>query len=191
MLRAFLAIDLPGSLRAALARYQENLKQSGADVRWGPVGNIHLTLKFFGQLPESEVEPICQAALGVAVGVPPLNLQVAGAGAFPNPRSPRVVWVGLAGDLEPLGVLYRRLEAAFASLGHLPEGRPFHPHLTLGRVRSPAGRERLTRMLQEVDPPQCPGFRVGEMILFRSQLSPQGSTYTPLKVIPLGPGGGR
>ncbi len=186
MVRAFLAIDLPGSLRGALARYQDKLKQSSADVRWVPVGNVHLTLKFFGQLPEKDVDPICEAAQGVAASVAPFELQVAGAGAFPNPRSPRVIWVGLGGDLEALGAFYQMLESAFASLGHLPEGRPFHPHLTLGRVRSPAGRERLTRMLQEVPPPESPGFQVGEVILFRSQLSPQGSTYTPLKVIALG-----
>jgi 2'-5' RNA ligase len=186
MLRAFLAIDPPGSLRPGLARVQEELKLSGADVRWVPVGNIHLTLKFFGQLPEDEVEPLSQAALGVAAGLPPFSLRVAGTGAFPNLKSPRVVWLGLEGDLEVLQTFHRRLEAAFATLGHLPEGRPLHPHLTLGRVRSPAGRERLSRMLQDLPRPGWPSFQVSEVVLFRSNLSPQGATYTPLKVISLG-----
>jgi 2'-5' RNA ligase len=186
MIRAFLAIDLPGSLRLGLAQVQGKLKESGADVRWVPVGNIHLTLKFFGNVPEGEVEALAEAARRVAENQAPFELQVTGAGAFPSLKSPRVVWLGLADEVAALAQFYHRLEKAFAALGHLPEDRPFHPHLTLGRVRSPAGRERLARMLQELPPPQWPPFPVKELILFRSTLSPQGSTYTPLKIIPLG-----
>jgi 2'-5' RNA ligase len=186
MIRAFLAIELPGSLHPTLARVQERLKKSGADVRWVPVGNIHLTLKFLGQLPEDGVKPLTEAARGVAAGQAPFRLQVTGAGAFPTVRNPRVIWLGIGGDLPVLAPLYHRLEAAFASLGHLPEDRPFHPHLTLGRVRSPAGRDRLSRMLQELPPVDSPPFPVSEIVLFRSTLSPQGSTYTALQVIPLG-----
>jgi len=186
MIRAFLAIDLPPGLRPPLAQVQEELKRSGADVRWVPVSNIHLTLKFFGQLPEGEVEPLTQAAQEVAASQAPFELQITTPGAFPSLKSPRVVWVGIGGEVLSLAQFYRRLETALATLGHLPEGRPFHPHLTLGRVRSPAGRERLAKMLKELAVPQWPPFKVNEIILFRSNLSPQGSTYTPLKVIPLG-----
>jgi len=186
MIRAFLAIDLPASLRPGLGRVQEELKKSAADVRWVPVGNIHLTLKFFGQLPEGEVEPLTQAAKEVAAAQAPFKLQITGAGAFPSLNNPRVVWVGIGGEVLSLAEFYRRLETALAALGHLPEGRPFHPHLTLGRVRSPGGRERLTKILKGLPVPDWPPFKVNELILFRSNLSPQGSTYTPLKVIPLG-----
>jgi RNA 2',3'-cyclic 3'-phosphodiesterase len=186
MIRAFLAIDLPSSLRPTLALIQGELKRSGADVRWVPVGNIHLTLKFFGQLPENQVEPLTQAARQVAAGQEPFQLQLTKAGAFPSLRNPRVLWLGLGGDVIVLAQFYHRLEKVFATLGHVPEERPLHPHLTLGRLRSPAGREGLTKVLQELPAPQGPAFQVGEIILFRSQLSPQGSTYTPLAVIPLG-----
>jgi 2'-5' RNA ligase len=186
MIRAFLAIDLPGSLRPGLALVQGELKKSGADVRWVPVGNIHLTLKFFGNLPEEEVEPITRAAREVARQQAPFHLEVTRAGAFPSLTNPRVVWLGLGGDAVVLAHFYHRLEKAFTALGHLPEGRPFHPHLTLGRVRSPHGREHLGQMLRELPAPQWAPFPVGEIILFRSNLSPQGATYTPLKVIPLG-----
>lgn len=186
MIRAFLAIDLPASLRSGLAQVQEELKKSGADVRWVPVGNIHLTLKFFGQLPEGEVEPVGRAAQEVAAGQAPFALQVVGAGAFPSLKNPRVVWLGFGGEVLVLAQFYRRLETTLAALGHLAEGRPFHPHLTLGRMRSPKGREQLATMLKELAVAELPPFKVNEIILFRSNLSPQGSTYTPLKVITLG-----
>jgi 2'-5' RNA ligase len=186
MIRAFLAIDLPGSLRLGLAQVQGKLKESGADVRWVPVGNIHLTLKFFGNVPDGDVEAISAAAREVAAKQAPFQLQVTEPGAFPSVKSPRVVWLGLGGEVVPLAQFYHRLEKAFATLGHLPEDRAFHPHLTLGRVKSPQGRERLARLLQELPPLQWPPFLVKQVILFRSTLSPQGSTYTPLKVIPLG-----
>jgi 2'-5' RNA ligase len=186
MIRAFLAIDLPDSLRPQLALVQGELKKSGADVRWVPVGNIHLTLKFFGNIPDGDVDAITQAAREVAEQQAPFQLQITEAGAFPNTKSPRVVWVGLGGDVVPLTQFYYRLEKAFATLGYLPEGRAFNAHLTLGRVKSPAGRHRLAQMLERLPPLEGPAFEVKEVILFRSVLSPQGSTYTRLKVIPLG-----
>jgi 2'-5' RNA ligase len=186
MIRAFLAIDLPDSLRPQLALVQGELKRSEADVRWVPVGNIHLTLKFFGHLPEAEVDPLAQAAREVAQHQAPFQLQVTEAGAFPSPKSPRVIWLGIGGDVIPLAQMYHRLEKAFAALGHLPEGRAFNPHLTLGRVKSPAGRHKLAQMLERMPPLDGPRFKVSEIILFKSTLTPQGSIYTPLKVIPLG-----
>jgi RNA 2',3'-cyclic 3'-phosphodiesterase len=186
MIRAFLAIELPDSLRSGLAQVQEELKRSRADVRWVAPGNIHLTLKFFGNVPDDEIETLAAAARQVAAESAPLQLQVTLAGAFPSLNAPRVVWLGLGGDLVPLTQLFYRLEKAYATLGHPPEGRAFNPHLTLGRVKSPANRERLARLLAKLPPLNWPPFEVKELILFQSVLSPQGSKYTALKVIPLG-----
>jgi len=186
MIRAFLAIELPEALRPGLALVQEELKRSRAEVRWAPPGNIHLTLKFFGNVPDDEIGALALAARQAAATEQPFHLQVTVAGAFPSPKAPRVVWLGLGGDLVPLTRLYHNLEKAFAALGFLPEGRAFNPHLTLGRVKSPANRERLAGMLAKLPPLNWPPFEVKELILFQSVLSPQGSKYTPLKVIPLG-----
>jgi len=186
MPRIFLAIDLPMSLRPLLTRVQAELKQSGADVRWVPAGNVHLTLKFFGEIPETQVEPLAQAAARVAAGQAPFQLHVTVAGAFPSPKNPRVVWLGLGGDLEVLRHFHQQLERAFADLGYPPEDRPFAAHLTLGRVKSPAGRHELTRRLAQLPACDGPPFPVREIVLFQSRLSPQGATYTPLKIIPLG-----
>jgi RNA 2',3'-cyclic 3'-phosphodiesterase len=186
MIRAFLAIDLPDALRAKLALVQGELKKSGADVRWVAVGNIHLTLKFFGNVPDADIDLLGKAAREAAAAHPPLQLQVTKAGAFPNIRSPRVVWVGLGGELIPLTQLYHQLEKSFAALGYPPEDRAFSPHLTLGRVKSPANRHRLAQMLEKLPPLDWPPFAVDQLILFQSVLSPRGSTYTPLQVAPLG-----
>lgn len=186
MIRAFLALELPDALRSGLAQVQEELKRSRADVRWVPVGNIHLTLKFFGNVPDGEIEALAQAARDAAAATTPLQLQATGAGAFPSPNAPRVVWLGLGGDMVPLAQLFYRLEKAFATLGYPPEGRAFNPHLTLGRVKSPANREKLAKMLAKMPPVEWPPFTVKELILFHSVLSPQGSKYTPLEVIKLG-----
>jgi 2'-5' RNA ligase len=186
MIRAFLAIELPDALRPGLAQVQGELKRSHADVRWVQVGNIHLTLKFFGNVPEDEIDALALAARQAAAESAPLQLQATGVGAFPSPLSPRVVWLGLGGDVLPLTQLFYRLEKAFTTLGYLPEGRAFNPHLTLGRVKSPANRERLARLLEKLPPVDWPPFEVKELTLFQSVLSPQGSKYTALKVIPLG-----
>lgn len=186
MIRCFLALDLPDALRPQLALVQGELKRSNADVRWVQVGNIHLTLKFFGNVPDNEIDPITQAAREVAAGQAPFKLQVTQAGAFPGMKNPRVIWLGLGGDLIPLAQMYHRLEKAFAALGHLPEGRPFNPHLTLGRVKSPANRHRLAQALEKLAPLNWPPFQVNEIILFKSTLTPKGSIYTPLQVMPLG-----
>jgi 2'-5' RNA ligase len=185
MVRAFLALDLPDTLRPQLALVQGELKQSEADVRWVQVGNIHLTLKFFGNVPDEEIEPIARAAREVAGQQAPFRLAVTQAGAFPNMKSPRVIWLGLGGDVIPLTQMYHKLEKAFAALGYPPEGRAFSPHLTLGRVKSPANRHRLAQRLEKLPPLKWPPFQVNEIILFRSTLTPKGSIYTQLQVIKL------
>jgi 2'-5' RNA ligase len=186
MIRAFLAIELPASLRSILSQAQDELKKSGADVKWVPVGNIHITLKFFGNITDFQVADISEAVTAMAANQEPFYLTVTAAGAFPSPKSPRVVWLGIGGDLEVLRDFHRRLETAFAALGFTPEDRPFSPHLTLGRVKSPSGRVALSRCLVQLPIPSPTPFQVGEIVLFRSILSPKGATYLPLKVMSLG-----
>ncbi len=123
MIRAFLAIELPDALRPGLAQVQGELKRSRADVRWVPVGNIHLTLKFFGNVPDDEIDALARAARAAAAQSAPLQLQVTVAGAFPSPNAPRVVWLGLGGDLLPLTRLYYRPGEGLRRPG-LSAGRP-------------------------------------------------------------------
>jgi len=186
MIRAFLAIDLPENYLVGLTAVQDYLKKSGADVRWTKVSSIHLTLKFFGDISEDQVETITVAASPITGVTPAFSLKGQGVGTFPNPKSPRVIWLGLSGETEILASLVQDLEQALAPLGFPPEKRKFTPHLTLGRVRSSQGREVLGRLLQSVPLPDFQDFQVEHLVLYRSTLRPQGALYTPLEKIALG-----
>ena len=188
-IRAFVAIELPEGLRAGLGRIQGQLKPGHEGVvRWVDPKGIHLTLKFLGNIAESKVPAVVEAVRSAAAGVGHLRLGVGGAGAFPNLQAPRVVWVGLGGDLENLTALQKATDRALAALGFPPEGRPFTPHLTLGRVRDTASREErralgeaVGRLKAEASAP----MEVGSVSLMRSQLTPAGAIYTCLASIPL------
>ncbi|MGQ9922070.1 MAG: RNA 2',3'-cyclic phosphodiesterase [Desulfobacca sp.] len=185
MIRAFLAIDVPPDYRAGMAEVQEVLKKSGADVRWVSPANIHLTLKFFGDISDSQVEAITSAAAAIAAATSAFQLQAQGVGTFPNAKNPRVVWLGLGGQTDVLAELVQHLEDALLPLGFPAEKRRFTPHLTLGRVHSGRGRQELQRQLENLMLPAFQEFTVTKMVLYQSTLRPQGAVYTPLRQIGL------
>src|SRR5512143_3510042 len=138
-IRTFIAIEIPDSIKAAMADVQKELRKTGADVGWTRPEGVHLTLKFLGPV-EAELIPKLAAAVETAIkDEAPLAVEVKGTGVFPSARAPRVVWLGLGGDINVLAGIARKVDAACEGLGFKPDGRPFKPHLTLGRVRSPKG----------------------------------------------------
>ncbi|HWQ70042.1 MAG TPA: RNA 2',3'-cyclic phosphodiesterase [Patescibacteria group bacterium] len=184
-IRAFVAANLNPDLKAALAMVQDRLKATRADVGWVRPENLHLTLKFLGQVEEDRIGAIGQAIAAAATGCGPVRLVFQGLGAFPRPREARVVWIGLSHGSEALVALQAKIEAALESLGFAGEARPFTAHLTLGRVRGPARREQLARALTE-----APAEALGEMVLdrielMRSDLSAGGARYSILQSFPL------
>lgn len=180
MIRAFVAIDLPPRVQADLGRFVQVLQRAGAPVSWVKPDRIHLTLKFLGDVSEERIPAICAALQSVADQAEPFVLQAAGCGAFPTLKQMRVVWVGLRGDEPALRALQGRVEEALEPLGFEPEGRPFRAHLTLGRVR---GSQRV-RVLQEAllsnQSFSAEAFDVGDLVLYKSVLRPEGAQYTPL-----------
>lgn len=180
MIRTFLAISLPESYHGPLAEVLRVLQQSRADVKWVPVGNIHLTLKFFGNLTAEQVEAVIAALTPVAAATGSFSLAVTQLGGFPSLQSPRVIWLGCGGQLDRLQALYEAVNRALLPLGFTPEERAFTPHLTLGRVRSGQGRAELRQALQKVQVPPLPAFQVREIVLYQSILKPQGAVYLPL-----------
>ena len=155
MVRAFVAVDISEGARDALSEATARLQhQTPSAVRWVRPEGIHLTLKFLGDVDAGLVDRILGALEPTARGTGPFSLGLSGLGAFPSADSPRVVWVGLKGDLAPLGELQARIDRQLnADLGFAPEGRPFRPHLTLGRLRqgaSAADRRRVAEAMSQI-----------------------------------------
>ncbi len=182
MIRAFIAIDLPDDVRAAVGEAQARLKRAPTPLKisWTKPENLHITLQFLGYVEEAAVEKIRDALEQVAGRHRAFELVVAGAGAFPNEKRTRVLWVGCrdeAGQLKPLA---DSVQAAMAPLGFPPDRREFSAHLTLGRVKFPRPDAALTRALDSIKNQAFGAMRVEAIHLFQSQLHPHGSIYTKL-----------
>jgi RNA 2',3'-cyclic 3'-phosphodiesterase len=182
-LRLFIAVELPEDLLTALQALQRDLRGSGLnDLRWVRPDGIHLTLKFLGETPAHRVEAIQEAMDRAVTGVPPHSLSLGALGSFGSRRSPRVLWVGLEGDVETLARLQQQVEREMERLGFEPEARKFSPHLTLARVRpetAAAVAPRLAQALESVRPP-AGEIPVRDLSLMRSELKPAGAVYTCL-----------
>jgi 2'-5' RNA ligase len=187
VIRAFVALELPEGVRRELAGLQKQLAEAGKGVKWVRPEGIHLTLKFLGSVEEDRIEAITQAMEAAAASCGALRLKLKGVGAFPGLARPRVVWVGLVGDTERLGLLQRELETRLAALGWAPEARPFAPHLTLGRVKEPVrGKSPLAEAILRLSGVEPEGdFEAAELVLFRSELKPGGAVYTKLRSVRL------
>jgi len=193
VIRAFIAINLSEEIHHGLEQVLQDLKSRlpGGAVRWVPEKNIHLTIKFLGEVSETGIEMLTTMLQTEAVRHPPFEFSVGGLGAFPSPRRPRVVWVGVEAPVE-LASLQRGVEAEMARLGYAPEERPFSPHLTIGRVTRNASPDELRRLSSTLESYKV-GFlgvtRVQAIHLFRSDLQPSGAVYTLLYSAALAPGG--
>ncbi|MBI2872485.1 MAG: RNA 2',3'-cyclic phosphodiesterase [Chloroflexi bacterium] len=189
VIRAFVAIELPEPVKAHLVELMSRLRWQGlSGVRWVRPEGIHLTLKFLGNVEVTMLDAIHKALERAAGGQEPFALHLEGTGAFPRPANPRVLWVGLAGDLEALGRIQRRVEEGLVALGLPPEERPFSPHLTLGRVQAPlppAQRQRLAVTLEGLTPEVSLAIPARAVSLMRSTLLPSGAVYDQLRQVTL------
>jgi len=188
-IRTFIALSLPPAVQRGLAQLQERFKRERPPVRWVAPDKIHVTLAFLGEIPAERVEVAGACAARAAAGLAPFEIEAVGAGVFPNPNRPRVVWVGIAGELEALRRLHARLEDDLAAHGFPKEGRPFSPHLTLGRVRdraAPPEVRALGKAVTTLAVPSLGRWHVEHILVIRSDLRPEGPTYTPLRVVALG-----
>jgi 2'-5' RNA ligase len=182
-IRAFIAIELPQDMQTRLAELLHILKQAiPYSVRWVPPGNIHLTLKFLGESSPNNIALLSKNLPTITSRHHPFDFHIGGLGAFPNLRRPRVIWVGIQAP-SMLGDLQRSIEREMQLLGYAPEERPFSPHLTLGRVNQNATPEevhQISSALSKQSINDLGRVSVKEIILFRSELLPNGARYTPL-----------
>lgn len=190
-IRSFVAIELPPEARAwcqaALERARRGLGPHAAAVRWVAPASVHLTLKFLGGVPAPQVPALIERLQAELAGQEPFSLAVGKAGVFPGPRTARVLWLALLGELPSLSACQQRVELATVPLGFPGEKRPFQPHLTLGRVRETATTEQ--RAAAGALPAGWPTgtsqqFPVESVSLMQSHLGPGGARYTRLAEIP-------
>jgi len=179
--RVFIAIELPSAVRKSLSDHIQRLRDALPDVHasWSREENLHLTLKFLGNTPVAKIEALSQTAQRAAGRFQPFDLIVGRCGAFPPRGQPRVLWIGIDDPAGVLAGLHRALEDECATAGFAREQRPFHPHLTITRLRKPQGSRRLAELHGEM------GFTnqqvsVAEMVLFRSELLSEGSRHTAI-----------
>jgi 2'-5' RNA ligase len=190
-MRLFVAADLPPDVRRWLGEIQGGLRHRAPEIRWVRPEAIHLTFKFLGEVDATRRESI-EAALRPAIeALTPFTLQAAGVGAFPEGGAPRIIWVGLAGDLDSASRLWEGIEAAMELCGFERERRPFTPHLTIGRIREGRRPGDWQTAVPAAVGTTAGGFTLTECVLFRSHLDPGGARYEPLARFPLRGGAAR
>lgn len=180
VLRAFVAAEIPEGVLKALARVQAELKARGVRARWTRPANLHLTLKFLGAIPAERVAAVAAALGSVAAGHAPFTLAATGIGVFPDPSRPRVIWAGLAQADDSLARLQGDIDRALEAAGFAREARAFHGHLTLGRFTAGAGGGGIAAAAAGYAAERFGSFEVGEVVLFQSDLRPEGAVYTAL-----------
>ena len=192
LLRTFIAIELPQTIQEAIAREISGLRRqvNRGLVRWVAAQNLHLTLRFLGDTAESSLDQIEQMLARQAAQFQPMEIEIGGFGSFPNPRRPRVFWIGVQAPAE-LSTLQRRIENLAQSAGFEAETRPYSPHLTLGRVSqkiSSNEMQTLRSALETIRIGRLGSFTAEAVHLIRSDLRPEGAVYTTLFSAPLGAG---
>jgi len=183
-MRTFIAIEIPDEAKREIAKVQDQLKDLDMSASWTRPEGIHLTLKFLGEVPEAKVPEIMDA-LAITAGTGALRIEIAGAGAFPNAKSPRVIWSGVAGEVEKLTTLQAAVEDAMRKLGFEAEARKFSPHLTLARIKFPRRGDDWQNALERVKDAAVPGFLADRLSLMKSELKREGAVYTEIGNIDL------
>ena len=186
-LRTFAAVEITRPIRARAEELIAALAGTAADVKWVEPHNLHLTLKFLGDVQQHEISEVCKAIARGTAEVKPFEVEVRGAGAFPNAARPRTVWLGTTTGAETMVVLHDRVEAELAELGYREEHRRFQAHLTIGRVRGVGiGIAELGKRLQEHADFLAGRMTVDKVTLFASTLTSDGPIYEVLGTASLG-----
>jgi len=179
-IRTFIALEIPIDLKERLGHLQQALKQLGIGARWVRPENIHLTLKFIGDTPETEIDKISAALLQAASLSSPMVLNANSIGIFPNIRKPRVLWAGLEGQVEELCCLQRELDVQLETLGFKRDKKPFRGHLTLGRFKQGGNVGPVSEAVQKYQDTNFGVINVNDIALFLSDLKPSGPVYKKL-----------
>ena len=181
LVRTFIAVELTDSVREQMSRLEELLQKEGAKVSWVKPENLHLTLKFLGNVQAARIDDVVEATQEAAQGIEPFIVFFSGLGVFPNLKRPRVIWIGIEQGTDSLGRIQRELEERLFRRGFTREDREFSPHLTIGRVKSQRGIGGLVLKLEKTEF-ESEKMQVEQVVVMRSDLRPTGAVYTPLGI---------
>jgi len=180
-MRTFIALNLSDETKEELSRIQEEFKKADADVKWNKPHNIHITLKFLGDIDETKVSEIKSVLDSISRESKPFDISLFKLGAFPSLNQVRVLWVGIDKGCSEVDQIAASVENNLEKIGFLKEDRPFSAHLTLGRVKSGRNKAALKEKLSSIEA-QPKSSRIDSITLYQSTLTPKGPIYTPLHV---------
>ena len=190
-LRSFIAVEIPAEIQRTILDNTASLQKTLAKplVRWVEAQNLHLTLKFLGDVAPEALEQLNGALKVEIINQRSFNMSVAGLGMFPNPQRPRIIWIGLEAP-SALATLQHSVDSVATRMGYTPEERPFSAHLTIGRVGqsvTQADRMKISAAIKTMTIGNLGMFHVEAICIFKSDLRPGGPVYTPLYTLPLRP----
>ena len=185
-MRTFIAFEISDAIKTELSRIQSHLKYAGADIKWVDSNNIHITLKFLGDINDSMAAKVCAILDNIAKGASPFTAEASLFGAFPDIDFPKVVWAGLGIGSENTEKIFLQLDEELSNIGFQKEKRAFTSHLTLGRVRTGKNILALKEKLASAKLPAGLSQKIGSIVLFKSTLTPSGSIYTKIHEALLG-----
>ena len=181
IIRAFIAIELNKETQAYLAGVQSELKKTEANIKWVKPENIHLTLKFLGNITPSQITRIKEILREISQENTEFSIELSKVGVFPKKESPRAIWIGISSNQDKVIKIAEGLEEKLLSTGVPKEKKSFHPHITIGRVKSNLNRQVLVEKLKSLDMPQKSSQSVNKLTLFKSTLTSNGPIYQILK----------
>ena len=186
-IRSFIAIPIPAEIRRGLAEVENDLMPAQAGVKWVPEDNFHVTLKFLGYVEPERLEAVARGVEAAVQGAKPFEVELAGVGAFPKITRPSVVWVGVTRGAQEMITLADRVDAEMAKIGFERESRPFSPHITIGRVKSPKNRggppenlDRLRELIERHQNREVGSFGVEQVNIMKSDLRITGPIYSAI-----------
>lgn len=180
-IRSFIAIAVPPETRSCLDRIAGKLKATTSDVRWVKRDDVHLTLKFLGDVEERRIPEIEGCIEQCIAEIPSFSIAVRDLGAFPSDHNPQIIWIAAEDASGRLAAVQLSLEEGLSRMGFKKEKRSFFPHLTLGRLKSARGKEAVRRGLATLQHADCGAYHAESVCLYKSDLTPGGAVYTLLK----------
>ena len=184
-MRTFIAIDLDSALKRPILRLLQELPRIN-DVKWATANQLHLTLKFLGDVPDAQIAKVCEIAREVSANLQPFPLRISGLGCFPSPRNPRVLWCGVEDATGTCQAWIGAADPLFEELNFKPETRGFTPHFTLGRSRASVGSDGLRKVFERVALPPTSEMTVRQGVVFESRLLPGGAQYRVVAQVGVG-----